>query len=77
MRYGQLIDMIAFHFKEFNVRYAWSEEYEYQQIYLSLPNSDKEMLVDVRNIGLVKTDSPEFKAFMDAIISNLNRISKG
>jgi len=26
---------------------------------------------------LVKTDSPEFKAFMDAIISNLNRISKG
>lgn len=76
MRYGQLIDMIAYHFKEFKVRYAWNEEYGHHQIYLSLPNSDKEMLVDARNIGLVKIDSPEFKTFMDVMVSNLKKISK-
>ena len=76
MRYGQLIDMIAFHFKEFNIRYAWNKEYEHHQIFLSLPNRDKEMLVDARNIGLVKTDSPEFETFMDVMISNLKKISK-
>lgn len=76
MRYGQLIDMIAFKFKNFKVRYEWSNDLGYHQIYVSLPPYKGEMLFDATNIGPVKVDSPEFHQFMDITYASLKKLSR-
>lgn len=77
MRYGQLIDLISWKFKNFKVRYEWSEELGYHQVYVSLPPYKGEMLFDAGNIGLVKLDSEEFNQFMTITIASLKKLSEG